>query len=422
MVGPILSPDGKSMWNGSEWIPASPAPSNQSANVSLQDSVIGGDVNITQNNAEDIATAMVSALEKMGFSGQSSPAELTPSQEAEVEQVLEMSEQLASHGIEIEPWTETTRGIETGEAAYLVAQNALRLAGRTNQQTKANQQIKALNQKIKAGEKENKNREKELLNLDERIVELESQPVRWHSWLVLAILPIIGIILGLLESLEIISVTTLEKPRTIVQIWVSWFVIWIIIVITWAYNVDLHFHIHSKYLDQRELIKGTNSDILWWTDEWGELVNQKGFKESKESKEERESRIKEYEEHVNSIGKNLLNLNERIKESRRWSFLWSSMERFDGWLVFVIFPVIGIILPLLESLEIISFFTLYDPLTFVQIWMNWLVIWFLLWIIILIIWVFITPPNPIQLLELEISENNEKLKFVKEKLQNLRQS
>ena len=85
MADPIFSPDGKWMWTGSEWIPAPPS-SSQSANVNLHDSVIGGDVNITQNNAVDIATAMVQALERMGFSGQSSPTELTASQEKEVEQ------------------------------------------------------------------------------------------------------------------------------------------------------------------------------------------------------------------------------------------------------------------------------------------------------------------------------------------------
>ena len=118
MTDPVISPDGKWMWTGSEWIPAPPAA--EPVSVSMQDSVIAGDVNITQNNAEDIATAMVQALERMGFSGQSSPEELTPSQEKEVEQVLEMSEQLADHGIEIDPWTEITLG------------NAAVLAGRTH--------------------------------------------------------------------------------------------------------------------------------------------------------------------------------------------------------------------------------------------------------------------------------------------------
>jgi tetratricopeptide (TPR) repeat protein len=145
MADPIFSPDGKWMWTGSEWIPAPPSSAsgaNSTTNlqdsmmsgnvnveqksddassvINLKDSAMSGDINITQNNAEDIATAMVQALERMGFSGQSSPAELKPSQEKEVEQVLEMSEQLAGHGIEVDPWTEITLG------------NAAKLAGRTN--------------------------------------------------------------------------------------------------------------------------------------------------------------------------------------------------------------------------------------------------------------------------------------------------
>jgi len=117
MTDPVISPDGKWMWTGSEWITAPPAA--EPVSVSMQDSVIAGDVNITQNNAEDIAAAMVTALERIGFTGQSSPSELTPSQEAEVKQVLEMSEQLASQGIEIDPWTEISLG------------NAAELSGRT---------------------------------------------------------------------------------------------------------------------------------------------------------------------------------------------------------------------------------------------------------------------------------------------------
>ena len=64
---------------------------------------MSGDINITQNNAEDIATAMVQALERMGFSGKSSPAELTPSQEKEVEQILdETIEELKNWSLEME--------------------------------------------------------------------------------------------------------------------------------------------------------------------------------------------------------------------------------------------------------------------------------------------------------------------------------
>jgi hypothetical protein len=45
----IISPDGNSMWSGSEWIPVPPTSRSQSANVSLQDSVITGDVTISHN-------------------------------------------------------------------------------------------------------------------------------------------------------------------------------------------------------------------------------------------------------------------------------------------------------------------------------------------------------------------------------------
>ena len=116
MSDPIFSPDGKFMWSGSEWIPAHPNSSSQSADVSLQDSVVGGDVNITQNNPDDIAQAMVSALEKLGFVNQSSPSELTHEQAEEVEKMLVVAEQIKNQGTKIEPWTE----LQLGNAAALV--------------------------------------------------------------------------------------------------------------------------------------------------------------------------------------------------------------------------------------------------------------------------------------------------------------
>jgi tetratricopeptide (TPR) repeat protein len=216
MTDPVISPDGKWMWTGSEWIPAPPSSlsasnsaatqtgdvrdsvvmgdinrqissshstnvslqdsvidggaindeqtekidspltatqtgdirdsvvmgdinhqisSFQSTNVSLQDSVIGGDVIINDEQSmskifnqslDEKLAAQLAAFEErmlnfvqMGFTGNSSPAELTPSQEAEVEEVLEMSEQLTSHGIVLDPWTEITLG------------NAARITGET---------------------------------------------------------------------------------------------------------------------------------------------------------------------------------------------------------------------------------------------------------------------------------------------------
>ena len=83
MVDQILSSDGTWMWTGSEWIPAPPqSTANQSGDI--HDSVVMGDVNqqitqnITQNNPDDFAKAMVQAFEQMGLSGQSSPSELPP--------------------------------------------------------------------------------------------------------------------------------------------------------------------------------------------------------------------------------------------------------------------------------------------------------------------------------------------------------
>jgi len=84
MTGPIFSPDGKWMWTGSDWITAPPT-SSPTADFNLQDNVVGGDLNITHNNSSDIIAGIEHLLKGMGFSGQSSPAELTPAQEKEVE-------------------------------------------------------------------------------------------------------------------------------------------------------------------------------------------------------------------------------------------------------------------------------------------------------------------------------------------------
>ena len=90
----------------------------ESSVVIGNDSVHVGD--ITVNKIDEIKQGLEEVLAGLGFTKDSSPTELTSSQEAEVEQVLEMSEQLTSHGIEIDPWTEITLG------------NAAKLAGRTN--------------------------------------------------------------------------------------------------------------------------------------------------------------------------------------------------------------------------------------------------------------------------------------------------
>ena len=50
MTEPVISPDGKSMWTGDEWVPV---PESGKVSVSLQDSVIAGDLNIMQNISFD---------------------------------------------------------------------------------------------------------------------------------------------------------------------------------------------------------------------------------------------------------------------------------------------------------------------------------------------------------------------------------
>ncbi|MED6338153.1 MAG: hypothetical protein VYC12_03915, partial [Candidatus Thermoplasmatota archaeon] len=60
MSDPVLSPDGKFMWTGSEWIPVPPTSGN---NIEMKDSVIGGDVisNTTINNDPQMVTEAVIA-------------------------------------------------------------------------------------------------------------------------------------------------------------------------------------------------------------------------------------------------------------------------------------------------------------------------------------------------------------------------
>jgi len=61
MLDPIISPEGKRMWTGSEWIPVTTNPS-QIANFNLRDSVVGGDVNISMNSITQIQQAVGHAL------------------------------------------------------------------------------------------------------------------------------------------------------------------------------------------------------------------------------------------------------------------------------------------------------------------------------------------------------------------------
>tara|TARA_Y100000589_G_scaffold197378_1_gene186472 strand:- start:281 stop:1549 length:1269 start_codon:yes stop_codon:yes gene_type:complete len=68
MSDPVYSPDGKYMWTGNEWIPAPPS---TTAGVTMQDSVIGGDViqnkTIINNDVDAVTNAVITALERLGM-------------------------------------------------------------------------------------------------------------------------------------------------------------------------------------------------------------------------------------------------------------------------------------------------------------------------------------------------------------------
>jgi hypothetical protein len=86
----VISPDGKWMWSGSEWIPAPPKQSSQQVN--MQDSVIAGDVisNTTiHNDPSAVTEAVITALRQMGMLGQVVEQAPPPSPEIELPRTLE---------------------------------------------------------------------------------------------------------------------------------------------------------------------------------------------------------------------------------------------------------------------------------------------------------------------------------------------
>ena len=75
MADKTLSPDGKFMWTGSEWIPAPPSTPDQPLpnTLSMQDSVMSGDIihNTTINNdVTAVTSAVIEALNHLGVLNQ----------------------------------------------------------------------------------------------------------------------------------------------------------------------------------------------------------------------------------------------------------------------------------------------------------------------------------------------------------------
>ena len=141
MSDPVISPNGKWMWTGNEWIPAPPSSNHISkpitdevivddlraeqsqnsnpnhASISLHDSVVTGDVNITQNNLEEITGNVITKYWSVLVSQHNTtPMELNHSEEQEVSRVLEiLGVTLAQNGEELNPWIM----IRLGKAAEL---------------------------------------------------------------------------------------------------------------------------------------------------------------------------------------------------------------------------------------------------------------------------------------------------------------
>ena len=104
MTNPVISPDGKWMWTGTEWIPAPPSsPPPTPSNIVMQDSVIAGDVNVSNNNVEDIKKAMSDALTELGVVEGSIPDEPTGQEQEKIDKVLQLSSQLVENDIQLEP-------------------------------------------------------------------------------------------------------------------------------------------------------------------------------------------------------------------------------------------------------------------------------------------------------------------------------
>ena len=103
MSDKTLSPDGKFMWTGSEWIPAppiSPPPSEQlpSNILSMQDSVMSGDIvhnTVINNDTTAVTSAVIEALHQLGMLSQSD-LRATPTTLVE-EVVLPASFQIGDH-------------------------------------------------------------------------------------------------------------------------------------------------------------------------------------------------------------------------------------------------------------------------------------------------------------------------------------
>ena len=97
MSGPVMSPDGKFMWTGDEWVPAPPPEGN---NISMQDSVIGGDLvsnTVINNDPAAVTTAVITALQQLGLLGDNDTNQTPPTPEIELPQSFQVGDHVEYH-------------------------------------------------------------------------------------------------------------------------------------------------------------------------------------------------------------------------------------------------------------------------------------------------------------------------------------
>jgi len=126
MADHIISPDGKFMWTGSEWIPAPPAATPEippmidleAQSVDVRDSVVMGDINqnITQNisqvNTDEIVEKIVLLLNNKNITGivNTQQEELPENKQTDILEALSLSESARAQGAKIDSFTELRLG------------------------------------------------------------------------------------------------------------------------------------------------------------------------------------------------------------------------------------------------------------------------------------------------------------------------
>jgi len=112
MSDPVMSPDGKFMWTGNEWVPA--PPSSKGNNISMQDSVIGGDVvsnTVINNDPAAVTTAVVTALQQLGLLGDNTPNQVPPTPDIELPQSFQVGDHFEYHSPTNARWLNRCRVI-----------------------------------------------------------------------------------------------------------------------------------------------------------------------------------------------------------------------------------------------------------------------------------------------------------------------